>query len=165
MQRRKRDKQTRDSYASRIFHNASRILHHASRILHHEVELSNAMSVLCKAQVLIKRSPLTPVSHWKLGLKWKLGSHYCITESFFTAYLLCIGFSSLRCKLQFSSSFAADKDGWNGETYHSALYSLVIIYHTNYFPAIYNENSMPSVYVHECAHAVNMRSWCGLTNQ
>ena len=72
----------------------------------------------------------TAVSHWKLGLKWKLGSDYCVIESFFTAYLLCIFFSSFRCKLQFSSSFAADKNGWNGETYHSALYSLVIFYRT-----------------------------------
>ena len=45
--------------------------------------------------------------------------------TFFTVYLLCIFFSSFRYKLQFSSNFAADRDGWNGETYH-----LVIIYCT-----------------------------------
>ena len=101
---------------------------------------------------------ITAVSHWKLGLKWKLGSHYCVIESFFTAYLLCTFFSSFRYKLQFSSSFAADKDGWNEETYHSALYSLVIFYRTIFFLLFIMKNSMPSVYVRECARAGNMRS-------
>ena len=45
---------------------------------------------------------ITAVSQWKFGLKWKLGSHYCVIESFFAAYLLCIFFSSFRCKLQLS---------------------------------------------------------------
>ena len=86
-------------------------------------------------------------------------------ESFFTAYLLCIFFSSYRCKLQFTSSFAADKDGWNGETYHSALYSLVINYRTIFFLPFIMKNSMPSVYVRECARAGNSVVWRGLTNQ
>ena len=53
----------------------------------------------------------TAVSHWKLGLKWKLGSHYCVIESFFTAYLLCISFILIS----------------------------YILSHIYFFPAIYNE--------------------------
>ena len=68
--------------------------------------------------------------------------------TFFTVYLLCIFFSSFRYKLQFSSSFAADRDGWNGETYHLAIY-IFISYNLshNFPPAIYNENNLPSFYV------------------
>ena len=101
----------------------------------------------------------------EIRFEWKLGSHYCIIESFFTAYLLCIFFTSFRCKLQFSSSFAADKDGWNGETYHSALYSLVTFYRTIFFLLFIMKNNVPlSTYA-----SVRMREICvvcrGLTNQ
>ena len=82
----------------------------------------------------------------------------CVNESFFTAYLLCIFFSSFRCKLQFSSSFAADKDGWNGETYHSALYSLVIFYRTIFFLLFIMENILRYYGNHRLRNLISAKS-------